>query len=86
MKGPSWLVSDRDEWSLTLLNLGPLFTRPSRANQLGWKDSRAAEGRGCAFQPMSQPIYGILASAAVVSCNVKARSVSVRMLPSDPTE
>lgn len=47
-------------------------------------NSRATERRGCAFL-MSPQIYGILARAALVSCSVNARSVSVRMLPSDPT-
>ena len=50
------------------------------------KAAEPPERRGCAFQLMSPQIYGILARAAVVSCNVNARSVSVRMLPSDPTE
>ena len=48
-------------------------------------DSRATERRGCAFEPMSSQIYAILARAALVSCSVNARSVSVRMLPCDPT-
>jgi len=51
---------------------------------LRWNDSRATERRGCAFL-MSPQIYGILARAALVSCSVNARSVSVRTLPSDPT-